>query len=101
MARRTRDEWREICAESYASGMTVRAFAAAAGVNPNTLSWWRCQLRDELVFGGARFVEVSPATVRADADDRTVPLSMEVGELRLTFNALPPTDWLAELFARF
>ena len=106
MARRTRDEWRQLCSASYASGMTARAFAAAVGVNANTLSWWRWQLRSELAPEPPRFVEVAsgPATNVADAHDAVVDgaaeLCVEVGDLRMTFRALPPAGWLADVLAR-
>jgi transposase-like protein len=106
MARRTREEWRELCSASYASGMTARAFAAAVGVNANTLSWWRWQLRSELAPRSPRFVEVadapaeSLADVRDVVDDQTPDLCVEVGDVRMTFNALPPAGWLADVLSR-
>jgi transposase-like protein len=37
--------WRKIVADHDASGLTIRAFAEARGLNRGTLAWWRSQLR--------------------------------------------------------
>lgn len=37
--------WRALVEAHAASGLTTRAFAEKAGVNPRTLTWWRSQLR--------------------------------------------------------
>ena len=58
MARRrrwSRDQMRELLREHERSGVSLKAFAARAGVPYTTLAWWRTRLRD----GGApRFVPV-------------------------------------------
>jgi hypothetical protein len=44
MAKSSRDEWRRRVAAWLASGLSCREFAAEAGLNPNTLSWWKWKL---------------------------------------------------------
>jgi transposase-like protein len=94
MRRRSRDEWRTVCAASYASGLTIREFADRAGVNPRTLSWWCSELRDECATAG--FVEVGAAREEPAEDDAVV---IEIGGARVTLRCLPPAAWLAELAA--
>lgn len=40
-ARRTPESWRSLVEEQGRSGLTLRAFAAAQGISPNTLAWWK------------------------------------------------------------
>lgn len=42
--RRPREEWRRHVCGWKASGLSAREYAARAGLNPNTFSWWRCKL---------------------------------------------------------
>lgn len=42
--RRTRTEWRELVDEWQISGLSRCEFARRAGVNANTLAWWRWKL---------------------------------------------------------
>lgn len=65
--RRSADEWRRIVAELDRGGTTVAAFAAAHGLNANTVAWWRYALRRGAAraappAAGAppRFVELVP-----------------------------------------
>lgn len=37
--------WRKIVADHDRSGLTIRAFAEARGLNRRTLAWWRSQIR--------------------------------------------------------
>ena len=43
--RASREQWSERIAAWDASGLSCREFARRAGVNENTLSWWRWKLR--------------------------------------------------------
>jgi hypothetical protein len=97
MERRSREQWRTICAASLRSGMSVREFAEHVGVNARTLSWWRSELRDELHTPS--FVEVGTTgevslDVAAGGDIRVM-----VGDVVVTMPTLPPARWLAELAA--
>jgi hypothetical protein len=37
--------WSEVLADADRSGLSLRAFARREGHNPNTLAWWRWNLR--------------------------------------------------------
>ena len=39
--------WRETVAAQLQSGLSVKAYAEQIGVKPDTLYWWKRQLRDE------------------------------------------------------
>ncbi len=100
MERRSRSEWRRICAASYASGLTVREFAACEGVNPRTLSWWRWELRDEAMKAEGRcFVELVGAD-DARSEIVTGAMVVRIGEVVVELASLPPAEWLAELASR-
>jgi hypothetical protein len=43
--RRSRAEWESLVAEMEASGQSVARFSARRGLKPETLQWWRWQLR--------------------------------------------------------
>ena len=93
MTRRTREEWRRLCAGSFDSGMTVRAYAERHGVNANTLSWWRSQLRDEL--DSPSFVEIATGTSSPSGGSEVTVRSVVI-----SLDSLPPAAWVAELAAR-
>ena len=98
MRRRTREEWREICIASIASGLSMDAFARQAGVNPRTLSWWRSQLRGKLDVPS--FVEVSAGGGRVAVTGSSAGrVTLTVGSVVMTLDELPPAAWLAELAA--
>lgn len=94
MTRRTREEWRRLCAGSFDSGMTVRAYAERHGVNANTLSWWRSQLRDELE--SPSFVEIATDTSSPSGGSE---VTVTVGSVVIGLDSLPPAAWVAELAA--
>ncbi|MCP5071388.1 MAG: hypothetical protein GY946_32910 [bacterium] len=39
------ERWSAVLARAERSGLSLRAFAASEGHNPNTLAWWRWNLR--------------------------------------------------------
>lgn len=45
--RRTREDWGELIERWGRSGLTARAFAAEAGVNAHTLTYWKWRLRKD------------------------------------------------------
>ncbi len=54
--------WTQIVDRQESSGQTIRAFATANGVNPNTLAWWRSHLgRSQKRGAKPQFVEVTVA----------------------------------------
>ena len=84
MPRRSRwseDEWRALLAAQGQSGLSVRAFAAGAGVAYTTLVYWKQRLREsrprlvpvEIEHGGDAHIDVIVGgvvvRVAADFDD--------------------------------
>ena len=51
--------WSAILAQYRASGLSLRAFAEAHGLNPHTLSWWRWSL-------GRAHTQEAPAILEVD-----------------------------------
>lgn len=78
--RRSAAEWRTLVTELARSGLDVPRFAAARGVRPATLSWWKYEFRrrDERPVGSPpaapRFVEVVP---RPSSPAATATFSLE------------------------
>ena len=87
MARRRRwseDQMRELLREHARSGVSLKAFAAGAGVPYATLAWWRARLRDvrapqfvpvhvDDVRSGSVEIAVGDVVVRVtDGDERAV-----------------------------
>lgn len=101
MVRRSREEWRRICAASHASGLTVAEFAERAGVNARTLSWWRWHLREQISAPeqGA-FVEVVELGAPARSHGGVQGVSVRIGAVVVELAELPPVEWLVELSAR-
>ena len=71
----TARRWAALIDQADRSGLTRRDFAAKAGVNPNTLSWWRWKL-NQGSSGGAttRFLEV--VEVEAPLPSATIRLEL-------------------------
>lgn len=94
MAKRSREEWRQIVAKWRSSGETRRAFARGAGVNANTLSWWAWKLRaeeSEVAFLEVVVEEAEPAPdfqLDIDGIRVLVPLGFDAAELRRLVGAL-------------
>ena len=64
------DEMRVLLQEHEASGVSLKAFAAAAGVPYTTLAWWRSRLRRE---SAPRLV---PVRVAQDAETGAVEIAV-------------------------
>lgn len=75
MRKPTRTEWRHHVAAWQASGLTCREYADRAGVQPNTLGWWKWKLGcepeppHEPRPEDTPFVEITPFTL-ASTDAR-------------------------------
>lgn len=57
----TEQRWRAQVTAWAKSGLTCKAFAAKARINPRTLSWWKSKLGDAAV--PASFVELTSQVV--------------------------------------
>lgn len=66
------DQMRELLQEHERSGVSMKAFADAAGVAYSTLAWWRSRLREE---GASRLV---PVQVH---EERRAPVEIVVGDV--------------------
>lgn len=102
-ARRSRGQWREICAAYAASGMTAAAYAAQHDLNPSTLAWWKSELHrsgDRVATPQSRdhFVEVVGEPVDREVDRRCT-VTIRLGQAELFIEGLPSAAWLHELIA--
>ena len=86
--RTSRDEWRRLIAGWRASGLSCRQYADQAGVNPNTLAWWKWKLS----AGGERFeaallpfVEVTqPAAASVDLAGQRAGIGLSIGDISVS-----------------
>lgn len=105
-----REKWQRQVERWSKSGLTRREFAARAGVNPHTLSYWKWRLRKE--SGGAKarrhrkeptFIEVTGAAAWWQGSDRLeivvgddivvrVPEQFDVESLRRVLEVLRTSD---------
>lgn len=100
--RKTREQWREVCAGLRESGMSVAEYAEAIGVNPRTLSWWRsrlavCDRRADQMARPAEsgFLELVAAPALSEAR-----VTIRIGAVELEAAGWPSAAWVAELVAR-
>ena len=66
MTKTTESKWRALIDEQEASALTVREFAAARGVAPSTMFWWRSKLRRDRRAGDTQLVPVDVVDGVAD-----------------------------------
>lgn len=81
IARTAAVRWARLVAEQRRSGQSVRDFAAARGVKPGTLSWWRWNLRQR-----------TPAFYEVCVTDRAAPLVLTLDRLGVRVEVGPETD---------
>ena len=92
---RTRPDWITLVAAYRQSGLSSPKFAAQAGVNASTLSWWAQRLRAEEKNAGLVRVEVfEPPAAKPQS---FVHATVGPAELRFTADAAPA--YLGELVA--
>lgn len=77
----TAARWARLLAEQQRSGQSVRAFAQARGLNPNTLSWWRWNLRQR-----------EPAFYEVCVPASETPLVLTLARLGVCVEVGPDTD---------
>lgn len=75
MTKTTEAKWRRLISAQSKSGLTVREFAAAEGISPATLYWWRSKLRRD-DRGGTELVPVEVVEPGATLD--AAPLGFEL-----------------------
>lgn len=71
--------WTALIDQQEASGLTLRAFAEQADVNPRTLAWWRCQLGRAKKRKPSTFVELTVVETPTESptSDNTVVLVLD------------------------
>jgi hypothetical protein len=80
-----------------ASGLSSRAYAARAGINPNTLVSWRWQQRGQgrrkskLLPRGLEFIELAAPSLRSSERDATIELRLERLTVRVPDGFEPET----------
>ena len=101
MKESTHDRWSAHVAAWSSSGRTCKEYAAKAGINPRTLTWWKSKLRDavgEANVDMPKFVEVTqPRTSSGEADGGTI--EVEVGDTRIVVRGRVDTEALARVLA--
>jgi hypothetical protein len=105
---RRRVEWRELVKLLDEPGATLKAVAAAHGVNVRTLSWWRTQFRREAVPKPTKPRSEEPAVAAAPRFARVAPhppapvpkapgLVLEVGAVRIDVSRAFDPSLLAQV----
>lgn len=95
----TRDDWKQHVDALAASGMTVAAYAAKAGVHPGTLAAWRSKLRPPSAAKSkqVKFIEVQPPAPAMAPEVGTIELV--VGDIRIVLRGRVETEALAPVLA--
>jgi hypothetical protein len=73
------EHWRRLVTEQASSGLSLRAFAARAGVSPNTLAYWKYKRG----VSAAPVPRIVPVTVVDDARPSAASIVLELGGARL------------------
>jgi hypothetical protein len=74
------EHWRRLITEHAESGLSLRAFAARAGVSPNTLGYWKYKRG---IVPASSVPQIVPVTVVEDARPSAVSIVLELGGARL------------------
>jgi hypothetical protein len=97
----THERWSAHVAAWASSGRTCKEYAAKAGINPRTLTWWKSKLRDAAgttADDAPKFVEVTPPCMSSgEADGGTI--EVEVGDARIVVRGRVDTEALARVLA--
>lgn len=81
----TQERWARHVTAWAASGQSCKEYAAKAGINPRTLTWWKSKLKLAGESGpvAARFVEVTEQLAEPVADEAGGVIELDVGSTRL------------------
>lgn len=90
-------KWRAQVAAWTASGLSCKEYAAKAGVNPRTLTWWKSKLAGagELEAAPARFVEVTEQL--AEPTREVGVIELDVGSARVRIRGRVEAEALARV----
>lgn len=92
------ERWGRHVAAWASSGLSCKDYAAKAGVNPRTLTWWKSKLRSAGGAGpvAASFVEVTEQLVPPPAGEAGV-IELDVGSTRIRVRGRVESDALARV----
>lgn len=95
--KRRREQWRQIVKDYEACGLSATEFARREGLNANTFSWWRSELRKEAgVAGTPRLTLVAvPASIPHPVAEPIVIRLPDGIELCVPVGTEP--DWVGRL----
>jgi hypothetical protein len=94
MARRSAQDWARLIREFERSGQRLGAFAAARGIRPETLSWWRWRLgRKQKAGQGPK----KPARVRLVSVEATESMDGATFE-RVVCELVTPSGYTLRVF---
>ncbi len=107
--RTRREEWRKRVTRWRDSGLTAQEYAAEAGLNPRTLTWWKSALEREAREQSARsgkgvtvpavsLVELKPPVTVASAPSALIEIELD-GRRRLRFAETTAPEIVARLIA--
>jgi hypothetical protein len=95
----TEERWQGHVTAWAASGRTCKEYAAKAGINPRTLTWWKSKLKEAAAPGDeARFVEVTDQVAPSSMVDDGV-IEVEVGDIRIVVRGRVDAEALARVLA--
>ena len=95
--KRNREQWRQIVEDYEGSGLSAAEFGRREGLNANTFSWWRSEVRKEVGVATARrltLVAVPTSTPRPVAEPIVIRLPDGI-ELCVPVGTEP--DWVGQL----
>jgi hypothetical protein len=107
--RTRREEWRKRVTRWKDSGLTAQEYAAEAGLNPRTLTWWRSAFEREARGQSARsakeeriravnLVELKPPVAVAPAPSALIEIDLD-GRRKLRFSETTAPEVVARLIA--
>jgi len=94
----TQERWRAHVDAWKSSGLSCKDYAARAGVNPRTLTWWKSKLASTGVMGPAStsFVEVTQQ-LAAPASAEAGVIELDVGSARIRVRGRVEAEALARV----
>ncbi len=92
----TQERWRGHVTAWAASGLTCKDFAAKAGVNPRTLTWWKSRLGGADPPIPADFVEVTQQLAVPVVEEAGV-IELAVGRTQVRVRGRVDTESLARV----
>ena len=93
----TEERWRGHVTAWATSGRTCKDYAARAGVNPRTLTWWKSKLKGTAAENKPSFVEVTEQLGPPVAAGGEIEL--EVGGVRVRVRGQVETEALSRVLA--